>query len=1272
MHHDVSVGKSMLAACRHQQYIGALPTNNSRKSHFTSRILLAFIGVALTLCSQMAVSMSGRPDQINCAGTTPISGNWNRQQCEFYDQPYVPEAATVDFPVSLILPHPMPNDYSLRLVADMHGYTAIPETCKNNNGAQKGVLVIKNCASHYPSHVDYRINGTLPMGWWGLFGGINSNGYRISESVRHALDEYTDAVDWNAGITLRGQSYGGTGAILQSMMMPGNGRRIVSVVHANIPHTLFVKQDNDPNDDIDERGHYYRDPAVRLAWGDADPSRADFARAAASGDVRHIYYRINGGTNDNLGIVDLDFFRICDQYKIACFGTWHQAGHNLTEPGMNLPYTQLFDSPEQDVKLNQILPVFTKSTANNWGPRGHYNLGLSWNFKNIRRSPEELIVPIRYRRHTNMGLISNQPADATFTVTLRNIAAMRLRRNTTLYWTLGKQRGTTNVSGDNSITIPNLKLDSSDDFTDLVVTLDEQEIEDDPMLIVYTRQPRARTPVPGSIIEEAANWQRSSDVGRINGGLTEADLVLDDMNGNVEVIHNCTESAEICVAQEGRVSPDGKRIAYSVGYGIELREIQVDRVGLGIYEIPALTHAQIWVYEIESGFSYPVPNAPSGTIDRQPDWLDNDTIVFASNAGDTYPYKNQIPVHQEPGRCFNPPYCVSQEYGYGPAGRSMQIWAMDVDGTDARNLTPHEQMSLSPVVMTNGDILYSCWNAHGNRSHDGPTSIGPSTSKNKWWLCRMDGNGAGSTVVLNAHKSITLASKDFLPSSFTLGEGRTRLRAIRSAAEIFKGKLAITNYYRGNHVGSMGIIFGMDYTDPHVEGCSTEACAPDSEFNSTLPGTGRYVPSTLRAITPYGNDQDTLVRRDGLGRALGKAGYPAPLSKSEYLITHARGSCYEGTLPHQANREWHGGEPTCQKAIYKVKVPMVTNPFDTNQIEFIAGGEEWQAFDARAVVTYQELYDQPLPVQPTPLNTNDGCYLQVVDARKAELFAAKSYNWMTTLYEQCSTQGCAVNTENPDFLANNLAAMTVYLPEMWDHSYSGDDRAAYAANINNMGHKSIAVLGSQPLETDGSVKMQVPCETPLMMVGTDENGLSIAHDEMLHSLREGETRTCHGCHDGHSEERAAEIGQSAEQRFRNTLAARTSPSMPQAQPPVRFEDILPILEDNCQGCHADMNDNNGLLYSKITYDFEQIDWPWMERKLGPRGDYRLARPYTSKWVAKYARDSLLYWKCIGSREDGRSDSDYDNDIDFGAAHDTTATDEECHLLGRWIDTGTQN
>ncbi|MCX2977619.1 hypothetical protein [Candidatus Marimicrobium litorale] len=875
--------------------------------------------------------------------------------------------------------------------------------------------------------------------------------------------------------------------------------------------------------------------------------------------------------------------------------------------------------------------------------------------------------------------------------------------------------------------------------------------------LVYTRQPLATKPVPGARIDDAANWQHATDVGRINGGIAEADIVIDDLKGNVKVVYNCTTSEEICVAHEARVSPDGTKIVYSVGEGARLVEVQYLGVKMGIYDIPRLRSARLWIYDLVTGENTPIPHHPAKAIDRQPEWLTNDKIVFVSNRSNTYPFKFPWPTHRGTdqygrNRCFNPPACHSQDYGYDLSSRSLQLWTMNIDGTDAKNISPHENMALAPTVMSNGDIVYSCWNAHENKTYDAYTPRA-GTVKNKWWLCRTDGNGADTTVLLNGHKSPTIKTRDFLPQGTHGGEGRSQLRALRSAAEIFKDRLAVTNYYRANHVGSMGIIYGMDYGDPHVEGCSRESCQTDPYSANNWPGSGRYIPSSFVPLTPYGNDQDMDVRFNGKGQALGKAGYPAPLpdTDKEYMITHARGSCYEITPLEQATRKAMGGEPTCQKAIYRVKAPMVIDPFDKRQMEFMAGGPDWQAFDARAIATFQQLHGQPAPDRPAPLDPNVGCYLQVVDARKAELYpSAKRYSWKNNLYQQCAFQGCAVNTENPGFYAKNVANLAVLLPEMWDIRWQGKDKKEYEDTINSLGHKSIASLGAQPLEADGSVKMRVPCDTPLIMAGTDANGMAIAHDAMLHSLRPGETRTCHGCHDGHSEERAAKLKHSAVERFEDTLAYNTNPPMPEASPPVTFADVAPILKERCASCHREMgrSDTDRLYYS-VAQDYQQFDWPRNKPKsghgehgrvvnvkirhrgkgyavgetlkfgpggaagkiarVGPKGQINairmtapgdgyprissikvntekgrgavlqamtdkmyLSRPYTSKWTAKFARDSLLYWKCVGSRQDGRSDGQYPDDIDFGPAHEAHASAQECQVIGRWIDHGVQN
>ena len=70
--------------------------------------------------------------------------------------------------------------------------------------------------------------------------------------------------------------------------------------------------------------------------------------------------------------------------------------------------------------------------------------------------------------------------------------------------------------------------------------------------------------------------------------------------------------------------------------------------------------------------------------------------------------------------------------------------------------------------------------------------------------------------------------------------------------------------------------------------------------------------------------------------------------------------------PNKANRGAMRGEPTCQKAIYRVKVPIVTDPFDTRQMELMAGDDRWQIYDGRYIASYERFHGKSLPDQPPP------------------------------------------------------------------------------------------------------------------------------------------------------------------------------------------------------------------------------------------------------------------------------------------------------------------
>lgn len=415
--------------------------------------LILLMGIPLAIYTNFVQAMEHLPpyplpyDPV-CSDPVQI-GNaaFNQVTCFFEGAPYAPPDG-LQHPVGFVLPRPLVGKYPV--VISRHGYTAVPVTCTNNNGSRAGTIVIKPCSAFWP---DQRNWGTRPllMNWGGPFLGVNYEGFQAGEALDTALWNWGSHIDWGKGVTVEGVSEGATFGILQSILAPDFLQRQISIVDATLPHTNFVS----PN------GQYWIDPAVRAAWGNFDYHLADVETAMASGKLNNIYFRIRGATNDSLGRVGMEFFRGCDIYRIACFGTWDLGGHSATgEVGVNLP-RGLYNEGQEPVRLDSPLCVFTNSTANFFGERGHYNLGLSGVVR--VQSEKSVLAILRYRSTSNIGGgIPDQPASATFDLTLRRTKLT----DGSYHWTLGQQSGSATAQA-REITITGLTLESSETYTEL-------------------------------------------------------------------------------------------------------------------------------------------------------------------------------------------------------------------------------------------------------------------------------------------------------------------------------------------------------------------------------------------------------------------------------------------------------------------------------------------------------------------------------------------------------------------------------------------------------------------------------------------------------------------------------------------------------------------------------------------------------------------------------------------------------------------------------------
>ncbi|NUQ62660.1 MAG: discoidin domain-containing protein [Pirellulales bacterium] len=111
-----------------------------------------------------------------------------------------------------------------------------------------------------------------------------------------------------------------------------------------------------------------------------------------------------------------------------------------------------------------------------------------------------------------------------------------------------------------------------------------------------------------------------------------------------------------------------------------------------------------------------------------------------------------------------------------------------------------------------------------------------------------------------------------------------------------------------------------------------------------------------------------------------------------------------------------------------------------------------------------------------------------------------------------------------------------------------------------------AVLGTVPVEADGSVYFEAPVGMPIYFQAVDERGLAVQSMRSATYVHPGERMTCQGCH-----ERKHQPPRTAEQV---PLALRRPPSP--VEPDVEGSNpftyvrlVQPVLDRNCVGCHQE-------------------------------------------------------------------------------------------------------
>jgi cytochrome c553 len=109
------------------------------------------------------------------------------------------------------------------------------------------------------------------------------------------------------------------------------------------------------------------------------------------------------------------------------------------------------------------------------------------------------------------------------------------------------------------------------------------------------------------------------------------------------------------------------------------------------------------------------------------------------------------------------------------------------------------------------------------------------------------------------------------------------------------------------------------------------------------------------------------------------------------------------------------------------------------------------------------------------------------------------------------------------------------------------------------------ILGTVPVEKDGSAYFEVPAMRSVFFVALDENDLAVKRMQSFTSVQPGEMLSCVGCHEHRS--------QTPRSDFHNTLAVRKPAAKiePIRDVPEVFDfprDVQPVLNALCTDCHG--------------------------------------------------------------------------------------------------------
>ena len=175
---------------------------------------------------------------------------------------------------------------------------------------------------------------------------------------------------------------------------------------------------------------------------------------------------------------------------------------------------------------------------------------------------------------------------------------------------------------------------------------------------------------------------------------------------------------------------------------------------------------------------------------------------------------------------------------------------------------------------------------------------------------------------------------------------------------------------------------------------------------------------------------------------------------------------------------------------------------------------------------------------------------------------------------------------------------------VYKYEYGPRNKGGHYAMGMEAGWDVHLILGTVPVEEDGSASFTIPANTPISLQPLDEEGKALQLMRSWFVGMPGERLACIGCH---------ETPNSAPPMRLNTASLRTPSQITPWHGPTRgfsfAREVQPVVDKFCVGCHDGQLHEDGLAPADLTdpNKAHTVLHPYVRRN-GPEGDYHLLTP----------------------------------------------------------------